>query len=251
MQFPSQIEGPVIAIGDLHGHADLLEQLIEKTRQQVPDFDSRWIVFLGDFCDRGPKTRETLEYLVKLLVHRPKTTAVMGNHDWALGKSVGFLPNPSPAPNSPANFPDRYVRAYESASTFRSYGVPFGDVKALAQAMGDYHRVFIQGLPWAVQHPEYIFVHAGLLPDEPLAQQLASLAKPDWANMRPPWLCDHILAQMPVPADCPQTVVSGHVFVPKVKFGNKRVLCDTSGGFPGLLSAVLLPEKQVISVGPG
>ena len=246
MLFPSQIDGPVCVIGDIHGHADLLEKLVEKTRAATPDFDDRWLVFLGDFCDRGPKTRETLEYLIRLLVHRPKTTAVMGNHDWALARSVGFLPNP---PSS--NFPSRYVRAYESEATFKSYGVPFGDVEALAIAMGDYHRVFLAGLPWAVLHPNYLFVHAGLLPDRPFMKQLDDLTRPDWNDNRPPWLCDHILAHTPIPSDCPLTVVSGHVYVPKVSFQNKRILMDTSGGFPGLISAALLPEKTVISVGPG
>lgn len=246
MKLPSQIDGPVIAIGDVHGHLDLLEALIEKTREATPDFDSRWLVFLGDFCDRGKKTRETIEYLIRLMVHRPRTTAVMGNHDWALARSVGFIPNP---PNS--NFPARYVHSYESEATFFSYGVPFGDVTALAHAMGDYHRVFLAGLPWAVRHPNYLFVHAGLQPNLPFAAQLDVLANPDWNHNRPPWLCDHALANTPLPSDCPLTVVSGHVYVKQVEFRKNRILMDTSGGFPGLLSAALLPENKVISVGPG
>jgi serine/threonine protein phosphatase 1 len=246
MNLPTKIEGPVVVIGDVHGHADLLEKLVEKTRVATPDFDNRWLVFLGDFCDRGKKTRETLEYIIRLVVHRPKTTSVMGNHDWALGRSVGCLPNP---PGS--NFPDRYVRAFESGPTFQSYGVPIGDTAALGMAMGDYHRALIKGLPWAVVHPQYLFVHAGVLPDEPFPKQLAALAKPDWTLARPPWLCEHSLAMTPVPTDCPLTVVSGHVFVPRVAFRDKRILVDTSGGFPGLISAVLLPEKTVVSVGPG
>ena len=52
-------------IGDIHGHADALQQLLRQLgysrREGVYRHPERTTIFLGDFIDRGPKIRETLE----------------------------------------------------------------------------------------------------------------------------------------------------------------------------------------------
>ena len=72
-------------IGDIHGHADKLKQLLEKmgyTRQNGgyahPD---RKVVFVGDYIDRGPHIPETLE-IVKSMVDQGQAVALMGNHEY-------------------------------------------------------------------------------------------------------------------------------------------------------------------------
>lgn len=71
-------------IGDIHGHADALHQLLSSlgyVRQQgVYRHPARRVVFLGDFIDRGPKIRETLG-LVRPMVEAGAALAVMGNHE--------------------------------------------------------------------------------------------------------------------------------------------------------------------------
>jgi hypothetical protein len=71
-------------IGDIHGHADELVQLLEtlgysKTQgaYQHPD---RQVIFLGDFIDRGPQIRQVLE-IVRPMIEEGKALAVMGNHE--------------------------------------------------------------------------------------------------------------------------------------------------------------------------
>jgi len=72
-------------IGDIHGHADALEQLLQKMgyrrHQGIYQNPSRKVVFLGDFIDRGPKIRETL-HLVKDMVDAGFAHAIMGNHEY-------------------------------------------------------------------------------------------------------------------------------------------------------------------------
>ncbi|ANQ51450.1 phosphoesterase [Flammeovirga sp. MY04] len=72
-------------IGDIHGHADELEQLLTQLHYQKIDgiyqHPSRKIIFVGDFIDRGPKIRETLE-IVKPMVDHGHAIAVMGNHEY-------------------------------------------------------------------------------------------------------------------------------------------------------------------------
>lgn len=72
-------------IGDVHGHADALEKLLIKLGYQKSDGiysnKNRKVIFLGDFIDRGPKVRETLQ-LAKAMVDAGSAFAVMGNHEF-------------------------------------------------------------------------------------------------------------------------------------------------------------------------
>ncbi|MBK8521485.1 MAG: metallophosphoesterase [Chitinophagaceae bacterium] len=51
-------------IGDIHGHADALEMLLQKLgyvrELELHSSAKPKSLFVGDFIDRGPKIRETL-----------------------------------------------------------------------------------------------------------------------------------------------------------------------------------------------
>jgi len=237
---PSRIDGPVAAIGDIHGQSGELRQLLDQLRCE-PDFAERWVVFLGDFLDRGPSPRAALDLVLALAKEHPKTTAVMGNHDLALLGALGLIDAPTDN-----HWPKRYLTSYNCSPTFRSYGVSVGDLPALARAMPDAHKEFLAALPWSVEHPHYLFVHAGLEPARAFESQLAALRQRDVSHNRPPWLCSRSLARQRPPADCTLTVVSGHVPVPSVRLSKQRLLLDTSGGY-GHLSCVLLPENRILT----
>lgn len=72
-------------IGDIHGHADKLEALLIKLGYKkingVYSHPDRKALFVGDYIDRGPKIRETLE-IVKSMVDRNTAVALMGNHEY-------------------------------------------------------------------------------------------------------------------------------------------------------------------------
>lgn len=72
-------------IGDIHGHADKLEELLQKlgyTKQNnYYSHPDRKVLFLGDYIDRGPKIKETLE-IVKQMVDYGTAIALMGNHEY-------------------------------------------------------------------------------------------------------------------------------------------------------------------------
>lgn len=73
--------------------------------------------------------------------------------------------------------------AFDSKSTFESYGVPFGDRKKLLAAVPDHHKQFLRDLKWVheAQGPftgEYvgiIAVHAGLETNGSVMKQLQIL----------------------------------------------------------------------------
>ena len=72
-------------IGDIHGHADKLEELLLKLcyakNNGAYAHPDRKVVFVGDYIDRGPKIRETLQ-IVKAMVDNENAIALMGNHEY-------------------------------------------------------------------------------------------------------------------------------------------------------------------------
>jgi len=72
-------------IGDIHGHADELEQLLKRLgytkNKGVYSHHKSKVLFVGDYIDRGPKIKETLE-IVKGMVDTGNATALMGNHEY-------------------------------------------------------------------------------------------------------------------------------------------------------------------------
>ncbi|MCY7363684.1 MAG: metallophosphoesterase [Ignavibacteria bacterium] len=72
-------------IGDIHGHADALELLLRKlgyeNEKGYYSHPERKVIFVGDFIDRGPKIRETLS-IVKRMVDENSAKAIMGNHEY-------------------------------------------------------------------------------------------------------------------------------------------------------------------------
>ena len=72
-------------IGDIHGHAgellQLLEQLGYTNRHGYYSHPDRTVLFVGDFIDRGPEIREVLG-IVRDMIENGSATAVMGNHEF-------------------------------------------------------------------------------------------------------------------------------------------------------------------------
>ena len=72
-------------IGDIHGHADKLEALLQKlgyaSQNGVYRHKERKVLFLGDYIDRGPHIRKVLE-IVRNMVETGAAIALMGNHEY-------------------------------------------------------------------------------------------------------------------------------------------------------------------------
>lgn len=72
-------------IGDIHGHADALEQLLRKMEYSLIDgcyrHATRQAIFLGDFIDRGTQQRKVLN-VVMPMIEQGCARSVMGNHEF-------------------------------------------------------------------------------------------------------------------------------------------------------------------------
>lgn len=68
-------------IGDIHGCYSTLIELLKKI-DYSPNDKNTTIVFLGDYLDRGPKIRETLDYLIKIkFTAGDRVVFLRGNHE--------------------------------------------------------------------------------------------------------------------------------------------------------------------------
>lgn len=85
-------------IGDIHGHATPLKNLLRK--MDYSEIDGVWqhpereVIFLGDFVDRGPEQFEVIQ-IAKAMVEAGHALAVMGNHEfnavsWATSTTDGL-----------------------------------------------------------------------------------------------------------------------------------------------------------------
>ena len=99
-------------IGDIHGHATELEQLLEKLGYEKEEKgcyshpQGRQAIFLGDFIDRGPEIRQVLE-IVRPMIDSGEAEAVMGNHEF--NALVYHTEDPGR--------PDEYLRTHSEKNT--------------------------------------------------------------------------------------------------------------------------------------
>ena len=101
-------------IGDIHGYADKLHDLLEKMGYRKTDgvfgHPFRKVIFVGDFIDRGPQQKEVLNTAMSM-VHNHKALAVMGNHE------LNALAYHTLDPNTPKDEPERHLRWRTKKST--------------------------------------------------------------------------------------------------------------------------------------
>ena len=204
----------VVCVGDLHGHIDKTVQLWSALEAElgVAGLAAAHVVFLGDYCDRGPHTREVLDFLIELERSRApgSTTFLAGNHDFAFGCFLGCLDVVpvgfdldgtkdsrytsgywQPAVEGGMHYQgrrwggDERTDIYDARATFSSYGVPYAVAsearEALIRAVPEAHKQFLRRLLWVYDAPvgfapgRLVCVHAGLFTKGSLEEQLAAL----------------------------------------------------------------------------
>lgn len=217
----------VVAIGDLHGRLDLLEQLWTKidATSRLSAARQRTLIFIGDYVDRGLQSAQLVE---RLLDGFPgfDTVYLKGNHDETL---LQFLKDPGIG---------EAWRNFGGLETLRSYGVTHAAGKSWAQTRGEFasvlpktHEAFFKNLRLYHVIGDYIFVHAGLKPRVPLAEQRESDLL---------WIREEFLES---PVNFGRVVVHGHTPADAPEIRNNRIGIDTGAYLTGNLTAVVLEGR--------
>lgn len=79
------------AIGDIHGCYKTLRELIEK-KIQPTTLDT--LIFVGDYIDRGPSSRQVIDYIIDLEAQGIQIIPLQGNHEELLLKNYQWEMNP-------------------------------------------------------------------------------------------------------------------------------------------------------------
>ncbi|MFY0659725.1 MAG: serine/threonine protein phosphatase [Shimia sp.] len=226
---------PVYAIGDIHGHLDKLEEVMERiVADGGPNAE---VVFLGDLVDRGPDSKGVIDFVLNGLEQGRNWTVLNGNHD----RMFRYFLEPSPRVDMRLR-PDLYWLhdRLGGRNTLTSYGVHFdaetrlSEIHAAARAtVPEDHVTFLTNLPYFKQHGDLLFVHAGVRPEVALADQLED----DLCWIRE----DFLTYEQPHP----WLVVHGHTpVVHPAHFGN-HVNLDTGAGYGQAVTAAVFEDGRV------
>ena len=69
------------AIGDIHGHLDLLKRAHERIAKDMAVYGAAPVIHLGDLEDRGPDSRGVIDFLIRGLAEGRDWVVLKGNHD--------------------------------------------------------------------------------------------------------------------------------------------------------------------------
>lgn len=130
------------AIGDIHGQYERLVDVLE----QIKYGEGGRIVFLGDYVDRGKKSREVLA-TVKELVEADKAWAILGNHDDMMVKVF----------DRPKEIDNLWWKQHYLKPTRNSYYT----MKGYDHGLYKEHVEFLRGLPKVYQTKSLHFSHSG------------------------------------------------------------------------------------------
>ena len=208
----------IFAIGDIHGHLDKLEALIDR----LPLTSEDKLIFLGDYIDRGPDSKGVIAYLLELRKTRD-CVMLMGNHEHMLRDLVRGCHNYRP---------EDWLRNGGTA-TLTSYGIE--RIRPGEQPFPDGHYQFISNLPCCHQEPGFVFVHAGLTWGKSLERQT-------WKDLF--WSREAFLRDR---YKWPEgRVIFGHSYSDTLEpiVQDNKIGIDTGCAFGGHLTAVRLPEVE-------
>lgn len=207
------------AIGDVHGCADELRLLLNK----LPVTSDSTVVFLGDYVDRGPNSREVIETVLELS-QQCQVVPLMGNHE---SMFLDFLDDPEGARAG--------AFIYNGGSaTLASYANARGEIH-----IPDSHVRFLRELRLSYESDHYFFVHAGV-PRIPLKQ-----LNPKRHRAAMLWMRGRFLTTA---YEWKKVIVHGHTPVEQPTILSNRINIDTGCVFRHRLTGIALPGERLFSV---
>ena len=223
----------IYAVGDVHGRADLLAKLLSQIEADAAlrPISRPITVFLGDYIDRGPASREAIELLVAWK-RAQQAVFLKGNHEDFLLK---FL-------KDSAILEDwRHCGGLE---TLIAYGLkppinpaPFEQTRLahdLAGALPETHRAFLRALGLFFICGDFLFVHAGVRPLVPIEQQ----TEDDLL-----WIRDEFLLWE---KQFEKIVVHGHTPVHEPDIRANRINIDTGAFATGRLTCMVFEGADIM-----
>ncbi len=214
----------LIAVGDIHGQFDMLQELMGK----IDPTDKDFFVFIGDYIDRGRKSREVVDYLINFKKEY-KSVFLRGNHEDMLLDHLGL--------DKEAIYGSYYERN-GGEFTALSYGGAGSTIDDLEHLIPEEHLEFIKDTKIFFETENYYFVHAGLMPGVPFDEQSRETLL--WIR--------HQFIYYPSADGLDKIVVFGHTPQRRVLITDDKIGIDTGAGYFKKLSAIDLFTKEIFQV---
>jgi serine/threonine protein phosphatase 1 len=212
-----------VAIGDVHGMAQKLDALlaiIDGWCHAHRPHEPHRLIFLGDYVDRGPHSREVLDRVRAL--QSEGAICLRGNHEALM---IGSRDSDAGLQTFLQNGGDRTIASLVTFTVF---------LEAVA---------WMRTLPSCFEDDLRFFVHAGIRPDAALHEQ----SEQDLLWIRKPFL-DH-------PGSFPKYIVHGHTptlrlpgHSPRPHVLPHRCNMDTGAVYGGPLSAGVFTDEQAAPI---
>ena len=224
----------IYAVGDIHGRLDLLNELLAQINSDIglrPTARPVY-VFLGDYIDRGPSSRETIDRLIE---HGATHESVFlkGNHELIAIKCL-----------SDRGLFDQWLRL-GGLETLVSYGVPaetLANGKQIAELQSAFHSAlpqthfrFFRDLQNSFACGDFFFAHAGVKPNVELSRQKENDLL---------WIRGEFLSSKD---DFGKIVVHGHTPTREIEVRPNRINIDTGAFATGRLTCLAI-EGETLSV---
>jgi protein phosphatase len=237
-----ELRGPFDIIGDVHGCADELVELLArlgyevrltgtgaKRRAITTAPHGRRVIFVGDFVDRGPNSMDVLR-IAMAMVGVGQALAVVGNHD------------------------DRFLRWLKGHDVKLSHGLQ-GTVAQYEAEGEDFHaaiRPFLESLPYHLWLDDgaLVVAHAGVKPEmlgrtSPAVRSFclygdtSGKLDSDGLPVRFNWAADYRGSSV---------VVYGHTPVEGAEWQGNTICVDTACVYGNKLAALRWPEREIVTV---
>ena len=224
----------IYAVGDIHGRLDLLQDVHQKILQDAQTYQgTKIVVYLGDYVDRGPHSKQVVDYLLAQTLPDFKAVYLLGNHEQVL---LQFIEG-----HGLEIAQDWF--GFGGLATLQSYGVMLRGIptlKDLPRLQAEFsekcpvaHRQFYQALALSFELGGYFFVHAGIKPKLPLTKQIAD-------DML--WIRDEFLNSR---KQFEKVIVHGHSVTEKPEIRSNRIGLDTGAYATGLLTCAVFEGERV------
>ena len=210
----------LIAIGDIHGEIDRLNNLLKKLNPTKQDR----IVFLGDYIDRGKDSVAVIDRLLKLK-EQTNCNFLEGNHEQLFLKALSTLSEEDVA-NCMLNGGAKTLQDYllMKKDNFEKFKI---------------HMKFFRSLEMIYIKDFFVFVHAGINPFKTLTQQ---------SNEDLIWIRDEFINNKLKIAKWGYKVIFGHTVCNEPFVSDDKIGINTGCGVVenALLTAYICNENKFV-----
>ena len=224
----------VFVVGDIHGCQILLNEIHKKILNfSNNESGNKLLIYLGDYIDRGPKIKETIQALLDFQPNNFQQIFLLGNHEQMMHDFVNNVPD------------SLYLWILNGGDeTLNSYGIKGTEFfnnesgndeairKELVNNIPKNHLQFFNNLILSYQWGKYFFVHAGIDPDVPLDKQDKNTVL--WQRKSKFFNNTKVLEKI---------IVHGHTPQPEIENLPNRINLDTGAFYTGILSCLIIDTK--------